>query len=73
MRSLVQDRLPRFTDLEMSLIKGSYDFIGLNYYTSNYASSIPYPEEPMPQMALDDKYSLFSGMFLFIELHARLN
>eukprot|EP00347_Sterkiella_histriomuscorum_P021037 403335503 len=32
----VGDRLPKFTDEQVELIKGSYDFIGLNHYTSNY-------------------------------------
>ncbi|KAL3518650.1 hypothetical protein ACH5RR_021239 [Cinchona calisaya] len=36
MRTLVGDRLPKFTKEQSELIKGSYDFIGLNYYTSLY-------------------------------------
>ncbi|XP_050210221.1 beta-glucosidase 24-like [Mercurialis annua] len=32
-------RLPDFTKEESQLVKGSYDFIGLNYYTANYASA----------------------------------
>lgn len=42
MRSLVGNRLPKFTEQESELLKGSYDFLGLNYYTSNYAADIPY-------------------------------
>ncbi|XP_021617727.1 beta-glucosidase 24 [Manihot esculenta] len=37
MRKLVGDRLPKFKPKESKLLKGSYDFLGLNYYTSNYA------------------------------------
>lgn len=33
----VGDRLPKFTDEESKLIKGTYDFIGLNHYSSLYA------------------------------------
>lgn len=29
-------RLPSFTDDEKAMMKGSYDFIGLNHYTSGY-------------------------------------
>ena len=36
MRTLVGDRLPQFTKEQSELVKGSYDFIGLNYYTSFY-------------------------------------
>jgi beta-glucosidase len=30
-------RLPNFTDYTSELLKGSYDFLGLNYYSSSYA------------------------------------
>lgn len=43
MRRLVQDRLPKFTTEQAEMVKGSYDFLGLNYYTSNYASNIVSP------------------------------
>lgn len=38
MRELVGDRLPSFTAAESSKVKGSYDFIGVNYYSSYYAA-----------------------------------
>ncbi|WCJ18999.1 beta glucosidase 12 [Euphorbia peplus] len=37
----VGNRLPKFSSEESKLVKGSYDFIGVNYYTSNYAADIP--------------------------------
>ncbi|XP_043692928.1 beta-glucosidase 12-like [Telopea speciosissima] len=37
MQDLVGPRLPRFYKEESELLKGSYDFLGLNYYTANYA------------------------------------
>ncbi|XP_050210017.1 beta-glucosidase 13-like [Mercurialis annua] len=39
MQTLVGHRLPKFTEEEISLVKGSYDFFGINSYTSNYASA----------------------------------
>ncbi|KAL8140148.1 hypothetical protein V2J09_006169 [Rumex salicifolius] len=39
MKKLAGNRLPRFSKEESALVKGSYDFLGLNYYTANYASS----------------------------------
>lgn len=41
MKSLVGTRLPPFFKKESEMLKGSYDFIGLNYYTSNYAADAP--------------------------------
>lgn len=40
MINLVKDRLPQFSDKQSSMLKGSFDFIGINYYSSNYASDI---------------------------------
>lgn len=45
MRSLVGKRLPEFTKEETSILKGSFDFIGLNYYTANYAAHISSPNQ----------------------------
>ncbi|KAI8545738.1 hypothetical protein RHMOL_Rhmol07G0061300 [Rhododendron molle] len=41
MRQIVGKRLPEFTPEQAKLVKGSYDFIGLNYYTGNYAANEP--------------------------------
>lgn len=41
MRKLVKDRLPTFSNEEKKMIKGSFDFIGINYYTTRYAKSLP--------------------------------
>ncbi|VFR00067.1 unnamed protein product [Cuscuta campestris] len=38
MRALVGKRLPKFTAEESKLVKGSMDFLGINYYTTYYAS-----------------------------------
>ncbi|KAH9330347.1 hypothetical protein KI387_002455, partial [Taxus chinensis] len=37
MRTHVGDRLPYFTKEESELVKGSFDFLGMNYYTAMYA------------------------------------
>jgi beta-glucosidase len=35
------DRLPTFTEEEAAMVKGSYDYIGLNHYTSSYIMDDP--------------------------------
>lgn len=40
MRAIAGDRLPRFTVEQSESLKGSFDFLGLNYYTGNYAAHI---------------------------------
>jgi hypothetical protein len=42
MRTLVGNRLPRFTKEQSKAIKGSFDFIGLNYYTARYTQNTKY-------------------------------
>tara|TARA_R100000027_G_scaffold2734_9_gene2740 strand:+ start:45409 stop:46782 length:1374 start_codon:yes stop_codon:yes gene_type:complete len=44
MRERLGDRLPTFTQSQKALLKGSTDFIGLNHYTTHYASRTPSEE-----------------------------
>jgi beta-glucosidase/6-phospho-beta-glucosidase/beta-galactosidase len=39
MKTLVGHRLPKFTEAQSKLLKGSLDFLGVNYYTTNYVES----------------------------------
>ena len=39
MRELVQERLPKFSLLDSTILKESLDFVGLNYYTAYYAAN----------------------------------
>ncbi|KAK8626875.1 hypothetical protein V6N13_134505 [Hibiscus sabdariffa] len=48
MRKLVKDRLPVFSAEEKELVKGSFDFFGINYYSSRYARNIPSSPNAMP-------------------------
>ncbi|KNA25154.1 hypothetical protein SOVF_008800 [Spinacia oleracea] len=41
MRSLVKGRLPKFSMEQSRMVNGSFDFLGLNYYTAYYASYSP--------------------------------
>lgn len=47
MKDLVKERLPIFTEEQTKLVKGSFDFIGINYYTSRYAKNMnKIPQRP---------------------------
>lgn len=53
MRSLVGARLPKFTTKQARLLIGSFDFIGLNYYSSTYASDAPHLSNARPSYLTD--------------------
>ncbi|KAL6905874.1 hypothetical protein ACP4OV_003475 [Aristida adscensionis] len=57
MRALVRDRLPRFSPDEQRTLLGSYDVLGLNYYTSWFASHIDYDPLHKPLLAAADVYA----------------
>ncbi|KAG5551597.1 hypothetical protein RHGRI_009867 [Rhododendron griersonianum] len=42
MRKLVGSRLPEFSDTESEKLKGSFDFLGINYYTAQYVADAPH-------------------------------
>lgn len=41
MRFLVGSRLPKFSKEQSDALKGSFDFLGLNYYTTYYVANAP--------------------------------
>ncbi|XP_072093532.1 beta-glucosidase 12 isoform X1 [Arachis hypogaea] len=53
MRSLVGSRLPKFSIHQSNLVRGSFDFIGLNYYTANYATDAPQLRDANPSFMTD--------------------
>ncbi|KAJ7563891.1 hypothetical protein O6H91_03G129100 [Diphasiastrum complanatum] len=46
MRKHVGDRLPRFTSVEIKELRGSVDFVGINHYTSKFATPGPPATDP---------------------------
>ncbi|GLT49780.1 hypothetical protein SLA2020_233130 [Shorea laevis] len=58
MQSLVGDRLPRFTKEQSEMLKGSFDFLGLNYYTANYAGDAPKVNASRPSYSTDSRANL---------------
>ncbi|MDF3129825.1 GH1 family beta-glucosidase [Kiritimatiellaeota bacterium B1221] len=47
MRERLGDRLPHFTPEQSEMLKGSSDFLGLNHYTTHYASREPIAPDQM--------------------------
>ena len=60
MRSLVGSRLPRFSKKQARLLTGSFDFLGLNYYTSNYAANVHKLRNAKPNYLTDSHANLTS-------------
>uniref|UniRef100_A0A803MRS8 Beta-glucosidase n=1 Tax=Chenopodium quinoa TaxID=63459 RepID=A0A803MRS8_CHEQI len=60
MRSLVGGRLPKFSREQSSQIKGSFDFIGLNYYTSSYTAYAPSFRNGKPNFNTDSLINITS-------------
>ncbi|XP_062172006.1 beta-glucosidase 13-like [Alnus glutinosa] len=58
MLSLVGKRLPKFTKEQSKSLKGSFDFIGLNYYTSNYVANSPHLNSGNPSYLTDSLANL---------------
>ncbi|CAH2079116.1 unnamed protein product [Thlaspi arvense] len=59
MEQMLKKRLPRFTAKEALLVKGSYDFIGVNYYMTQFAKSVP-PENPNRLSVMTDSQARLS-------------
>ncbi|XLR24815.1 hypothetical protein S83_052715 [Arachis hypogaea] len=60
MKSLVGSRLPKFSSHESRLVRGSFDFIGLNYYTAKYATDAPQLSDARPSFLTDSLVILSS-------------
>ncbi|XP_031261810.1 disease resistance protein RGA2-like [Pistacia vera] len=44
MQDIVGDRLPKFTEAEVQMVKGSIDLVGINVYTGFYMMDPPWPK-----------------------------
>ncbi|KAG2268338.1 hypothetical protein Bca52824_062893 [Brassica carinata] len=53
MKDAVGARLPKFTKSQKAKLKGSADFVGINYYSSFYAKASEKPDYRQPSWATD--------------------
>ena len=60
------NNLPSFTPQEVKKIQGSYDFVGLNFYTAQYASDDPHP--PNGEGYYADQRVKYSGEYSVIHI-----
>ncbi|MED6143241.1 Beta-glucosidase 12, variant 2 [Stylosanthes scabra] len=68
MRSLVGNRLPKFSPHDSRLVRGSFDFIGLNYYTFNYATDAPQLSDARPSYLTDPLVLLSRNTIFSVQL-----
>ncbi|KAK2981654.1 hypothetical protein RJ640_027109, partial [Escallonia rubra] len=55
MKEYVGSRLPRFTEVQSQLLRGSFDFLGLNYYTAEYVSDGLTSDNGLPSYNTDPR------------------
>lgn len=61
MQSQVGNRLPKFSEEQSKQLKGSFDFLGLNYYSSFYAAHSPDLRDPnRPSLQTDSLVNVTS-------------
>jgi beta-glucosidase len=58
MRKSLGNRLPKFTEEQSELLKGSHDFIGINYYSTFYVISNPASNSLLKSYNTDSKANL---------------
>ncbi|PRQ17029.1 putative beta-glucosidase [Rosa chinensis] len=68
MKELVKERLPTFSPEEKILIKGSLDFVGINYYKSTYARhKAPAKELRYTNDVSAEEIGIKNGIFLGLD------
>ncbi|XP_010553830.1 PREDICTED: beta-glucosidase 32-like [Tarenaya hassleriana] len=53
MKKILGKRLPRFSHSESRKLKNSYDYVGINYYSTNYAADLKNVDPTKPRYTTD--------------------
>ncbi|EFH58559.1 hypothetical protein ARALYDRAFT_477608 [Arabidopsis lyrata subsp. lyrata] len=61
MKDVVGGRLPSFTPEQKEKLKGSYDFVGINYFTSTFVSHLDNVNPEKPSWEADSRVQLHSN------------
>ena len=64
MQEVVGERLPKFTEEEVKMVKGSMDFVGINQYTAYYMFNPPPQNTPKPPGYQQDWKAGFACMII---------
>nr|BAA78708.1 beta-glucosidase [Persicaria tinctoria] len=62
MRERLGSRLPKFTEKESEMLKQSFDFIGLNYYSTDYAAASSFSVDPVNVSYTTDSRATLSAI-----------
>lgn len=66
MQDIVKERLPKFTEEEVKMVKGSIDFVGINQYTTYYMSA-PHLTTKSKDLGYQQDWNVvFNCKFVFI-------
>ena len=65
MKDNVGARLPSFTDEQKEKLKGSYDFVGVNYYTSAFVAHVEDVDQEKPSWEADSRFKLHCMLCFF--------
>lgn len=68
MQNIVKDRLPRFTEKEVTIVKGSADLIGINQYTTYYMKHVAVNESMPPGYQNDWQVGFVCKLVFLISL-----
>lgn len=56
MKKYVGSRLPSFTAEQSKMLRNSYDFIGINYYTARFTAHLPHIDPARPRLRTDHQF-----------------
>lgn len=68
MKELVKERLPTFSAQEKIMIKGSLDFVGINYYKSYYVKNKQPCSTELPRYSLEIAADIIGKVHYFTYL-----
>ena len=62
MKTIVGSKMPSFSEEQSTLLRGSLDFLGINYYATLYVSDKPGEYDSGIQDYIEDMRVLLSGL-----------
>ena len=78
MKKSIGKRLPSFTAAQSKKLRGSFDFVGVNYYSAFYVKSIPEVDHNTPNWRSDariewrSKYTFFYKTYSYYLIKKKL-